>query len=52
MLLENKVVFITGGTSGIGRATALAALREGAKVTFTGRKKEEADALGGEAIRA
>lgn len=52
MLLENKVIFITGGTSGIGRATVLAALREGAMVCFTGRKKEEADALGGEAIKA
>lgn len=46
MLLENKVIFITGGTSGIGKATVLAALREGANVVFTGRKKDEADLLG------
>lgn len=29
----------------------LVVLREGAKVCFTGRKKEEADALGGEAVK-
>ena len=30
--LENKVVFITGGSSGLGRAAAVAAAQEGAKV--------------------
>ncbi len=52
MLLQDKVVFITGGTSGIGKATVLAALREGAKVCFTWRKKEEADKVGWEAVKA
>jgi NAD(P)-dependent dehydrogenase (short-subunit alcohol dehydrogenase family) len=36
-LLDSKVVLVTGGTSGIGPATALLAAREGAKVAFTGR---------------
>src|SRR5450755_1721997 len=38
---ENKVVLITGGTSGIGRATAVAFAREGAKVIVSGRRKAE-----------
>lgn len=52
MILHDKVIFITGGTSGIGKATVLTALREGAKVCFTGRNKDEADMLGGEALKA
>ena len=32
--LENKVVFITGGASGLGRAAAVAAATEGAKVVI------------------
>ncbi|GAB2794301.1 SDR family oxidoreductase [Hymenobacter latericoloratus] len=36
-LMKNKVVLITGGTSGIGRATALAFGRAGARVAITGR---------------
>ena len=38
-------VFITGATSGIGRETALAFAREGAKVTFTGRRAELGESL-------
>jgi NAD(P)-dependent dehydrogenase (short-subunit alcohol dehydrogenase family) len=38
---ENKVVLITGGTTGIGRATAIAFAREGASVVVSGRRKAE-----------
>ena len=41
---ENKVVVITGGTSGIGLATARAFAAEGAAVFITGRRQEALDA--------
>ena len=37
---DGKVVFITGGSSGIGRATALAFAREGAHVIVSARRRE------------
>ncbi len=41
---ENKTVVVTGGTSGIGLATAKAFSAEGASVFITGRRKEALDA--------
>ena len=41
---ENKVVVVTGGTSGIGLATARHFAAEGASVFVTGRRQKELDA--------
>jgi NAD(P)-dependent dehydrogenase (short-subunit alcohol dehydrogenase family) len=57
MRFDDKIVLITGGTSGIGRATAIRFALEGARVGITGRSQERgrevADEIterGGEAI--
>jgi NAD(P)-dependent dehydrogenase (short-subunit alcohol dehydrogenase family) len=56
-LFEDKVVWITGGGSGIGRSLALEFAREGAMVAVSGRRKDkleevvrDVEAVGGRAI--
>ena len=39
--LENKIAIVTGGNSGIGRATAVLFCAEGAKVVIAGRREAE-----------
>ncbi len=55
--MKNKVILITGGTSGIGKTTALKFGAAGAKVVVSGRRESEGQAVvaeiaaaGGEAI--
>lgn len=55
--MKNKVILITGGTSGIGKTTALKFAAAGAKVVVSGRRESEGQAVvteikaaGGEAV--
>lgn len=42
-ILENKVALVTGGTSGIGKTTAIAFGNAGAKVVLSGRREQEGE---------
>ncbi|HUC17888.1 MAG TPA: glucose 1-dehydrogenase [Acetobacteraceae bacterium] len=55
--MSDQVVLITGGLTGIGRATALAFARDGARIVVSGRREAEGKAfeaelsgLGGDAV--
>ena len=50
-LLEDKIVLVNGGTQGVGAGIVRAALREGAHVTFTGRRADIGEALAAELAR-
>lgn len=46
-ILDKKVIVISGGTKGIGRAVAIEAAKQGAKVVIGGRDKQAAEKIQG-----
>jgi NADP-dependent 3-hydroxy acid dehydrogenase YdfG len=51
MTLKGKIVFVTGASSGIGAATALAFAAEGARLLLAARRVEKLAAVAAEALR-
>src|SRR5678810_1432828 len=45
MRLQNKVIIVTGSTTGIGKAIALRCIAEGAKVVIHGLEKDLGEAV-------
>ncbi|HYA48159.1 MAG TPA: SDR family NAD(P)-dependent oxidoreductase, partial [Burkholderiales bacterium] len=48
LALKNKVVFVTGASSGIGRSCARAFAAEGAKILMCARRADRLKVLAGE----
>ena len=48
MKIENSTFLITGGTAGIGKATAKMLLEKGGKVAITGRDKSKLEKVANE----
>ena len=51
MLMKDKVGLVTGGGSGMGRATALALAREGAQVILVGRSEDKLASVRDEIVK-
>jgi NADP-dependent 3-hydroxy acid dehydrogenase YdfG len=51
MIIKGKIVFITGASSGIGAATALAFAAEGARLLLAARRTEKLAAVAAEALQ-
>src|SRR5258705_14020697 len=51
MNLQNKIAFVTGGTKGIGAATALALARDGADIAISARHEDAQAKTAREAVR-
>ena len=52
MEIKNKIACITGASKGIGKATALALAKEGAKIAISARSKQQLEMTAGEARKA
>ena len=50
--MSGKIVLVTGGTRGIGRATAIGLASMGARVGITGRDRTRAEAAAAAIVRA